>query len=304
MGKPFDGARWTKWITGFRLNGITYGECTDNKKIFAAVGDSGILLTSSDGARWATQTLGKNLGLVYNLKAATCGGGLFVVVGDNSAIFAYQGGAWRNWKEMKWTGISPSFSPDLRGVAYGSIVRDNRLESRFFVAVGDGGAVFTSSDGKTWEREFLPSHPLFGISYGKSLFVAVGKNGTIFTSSPSPNRLSWVNRSSGTGEDLHGVACGGDLFVAVGKNGAILISSNGVNWERVTLKKPKSLHAITYSEDHSAFVAVGQDGTVLASSDGIAWVELYSEAGEMIYGVACGEGRCVAVGDGIILTST
>jgi photosystem II stability/assembly factor-like uncharacterized protein len=302
MGKPFDGARWTKWITGFRLNGIAYGMRIDNKKVFAAIGDRGILLTSSDGKRWATQTLGKNLELVHNLKAATCGDGPFVVVGDNSAIFTYQGGAWGD--KIIWTGPRPTFSPNLHGVAYGSIVGDNGHESRFFVAVGDGGAIFTSSDGETWKREFQPTPSLFGIAYGKNLFVAVGKNGTIFTSFPSPNGLGWVNRPPRTEEDLHGVAYGGDLFVAVGKNGAILISSNGVNWEGATLKKCKSLHAVTYSEDHSAFVAVGQDGTVLASSDGITWVELYSEAGEMLYGVACGEGRCVAVGDGIILTST
>jgi photosystem II stability/assembly factor-like uncharacterized protein len=115
---------------------------------------------------------------------------------------------------------------------------------------------------------------------------------------------NWTKQTSGTKEDLHGVAYGGNLFVAVGKNGAILISPDGVNWQGGTSKRPKSLHAVTYSEDHSAFVAVGQDGTVLASSDGISWEELYSEGGEMLYGVACGEGRCVAVGDGIILTST
>ena len=305
MGKPFEGTRWTKWITGFRLNGIAYGGCIDNKKVFAAVGDGGILLTSSDGTKWATKTLRSSL-RVDNLKAAACGG-LFVVVGDNDAIFTYQDGEWRSPYQMT-IGSGMTLNASLRGVAYGSVARHHGQEIRFFAAVGavaaagDSGVVFTSSDGVTWKVNHPSSSPsLFGIANGKDLFVAVGKNGAIFTSLDMAN---WTKQTSGTKEDLHGVAYGGNLFVAVGKNGAILISPDGVNWQGGTSKRPKSLHAVTYSEDHSAFVAVGQDGTVLASSDGITWEELYSEAGEMLYGVACGEGRCVAVGDGIILTST
>jgi hypothetical protein len=152
MGKPFEDATWTKWITGFRLNGIAYGGCIDNKKVFAAVGDGGILLTSSDGTKWATQTLRSSR--VDNLKAAACGDGLFVVVGDNDAIFTYQGGGWRSSSQI---GSGMTLNASLRGVAYGSIVRHHGQEFRFFAAVGavaaagDNGVVFTSSDGVTWK---------------------------------------------------------------------------------------------------------------------------------------------------------
>ena len=62
----------------------------------------------------------------------------------------------------------------LKGVTYGN---------GLFVAVGDVGAILTSSDGVSWtQRTSGTSNWLRGVAYGNSMFVAVGWFGTILTS--------------------------------------------------------------------------------------------------------------------------
>jgi hypothetical protein len=98
------------------------------------------------------------------------------------------------------------------------------------VAVGDAGAVYTSTNGIYWRRQNAGiSTWLTGVAYGAGTFVAVGDAGFIAT---SPNGTTWTQRTSGTAVDLNGVAyLGGMRFLAVGRGGLSLLSSNaGVSW--------------------------------------------------------------------------
>lgn len=98
------------------------------------------------------------------------------------------------------------------------------------VAVGDAGAIYTTTNGVFWQRQNAGiSTWLTGVAYGAGTFVAVGDAGFIATSADGS---SWTPRASGTTSDLNRVAyLGGLRFLAVGQGGLSLISSNaGQTW--------------------------------------------------------------------------
>ena len=109
----------------------------------------------------------------------------------------------------------------LNGVTFGN---------NTFVAVGDKGAVRTSSDnGATWDNGTSGiTSELNEIAYGNSTFVAVGQSGRIYTS--SDNGTTW-SRSTWSGSDhLTGVAYGNNIFNAVSSANVIKSTDNGSNW--------------------------------------------------------------------------
>ena len=68
-----------------------------------------------------------------------------------------------------------------------------------------------------------------GITFGNNTFVAVGDKGAVLTS--SDNGSSWDNRTSGTRKQLNEIAYGDSTFVAVGDDVTYLYSSdNGATW--------------------------------------------------------------------------
>lgn len=114
-----------------------------------------------------------------------------------------------------------------------------------FVAVGDHGSIYTSSDAVTWTKQVAPvasntpnpwdPYDLKAITYGNGQFVAVGTHGTILT---SPNGQAWTLVPS-TGiqsgnQDFTGVAYGAGKYVAVTNNASTssIVSSvdDGATW--------------------------------------------------------------------------
>jgi photosystem II stability/assembly factor-like uncharacterized protein len=106
-----------------------------------------------------------------------------------------------NWE---WRNPLPQGN-DLNSMCFGN--------SRI-VAVGDLGAIVSSSDGLTWKiRTSGTMRPLFSVTFGNGLFVAVGDLGTILTSLDSG--VTWKIRTSGTKELLSSVTFGNGLLLMV-----------------------------------------------------------------------------------------
>ncbi len=135
---------------GSSLSGVTYGNGT-----FVAVGDTGTILTSSDGVTWTTRTSGTT----NYLDGVTYGNGTFVAVGDTGTILTSSDG-------VTWTARTSGTSNYLAGVTYGNGT---------FVVVG-AISILTSPDGVTWTAR--TSGEIFyyfaGVTYGNGTFVAVG----------------------------------------------------------------------------------------------------------------------------------
>ncbi len=112
-----DAISWTETkSTPIALWYVTFGN-----GLFVAVGDSGMIVTSTDGVRWTRQSTGTTA----QLMSATWGNGCFVTVGDEGKILTSPDG-------YNWTDRSYGKGKKLYSVTCGS---DK------FIAIGDGGAV-------------------------------------------------------------------------------------------------------------------------------------------------------------------
>lgn len=175
--------------------------------------------------------------------------------------------------------------------------------SGIYVAVGDGGAIVTSTDGINWtERTSDTGKNLHGIVYGGGIFAAVGGDFTEGTILTSPDGITWTGRSSGTTETITGITYGNGTFVAAGIWGTILTSPDGITWTGRTSGTTAYLNGVTFG--NGTFVTVGEQGTILTSPDGITWTGRASGMTGAVNEVTYGNGIFIAVGSGgKILTS-
>ena len=204
----------------------------------------------------------------------------------------------------------PAPIPDINSVAFGA---------GRYVAVGDRGAIFSSSDGVTWSRkDSKTTRNLRSVIYGNNLFVAVGNGNIIRT---SQNGEEWAERRYvGEGELLLSAVYADGQFVIVGARGirdtngkltgtrgVIVTSANGITWnERSLPRTVPLLRSITHAG--GKFVAAGNDETIVTSSDGITWSRTHpassSSTANHLWEVIPAAGGFVAVGtNGVVLTS-
>ena len=177
------------------------------------VAERGQLYTSDDLSTW----LPRDSGVTNALRAVTFFGSRIVVTGESGVVL--------------YADSPTDFKPGtLLDGPTGDWLEGVAASPQIAVAVGDNGAVYTSTNGASWRRQNSPAlnQWLRGIAFGNNTFVAVGENGFIATSSDG---TIWLNRNSGTMAHLNRVAFTSGIFTAVGENGVALISNlNGANW--------------------------------------------------------------------------
>ena len=270
---PLD--KWYKRLIfskGEILNDVTYAN-----GIFVAVGEDGIILTSTNGEIWTKI----NLWTSNDLESVCFGNGNFVVVGWNGTIITSQNG------EM-WTARNSGIHYNLYGVAYGN---------GNFIAFGQGqvgfgeGTKLTSQNGEVWTPVFIGCYgELYGGVYGGGTFMIVGQ--CTYTSSDG---TIWI---PGFGGNLFAVTYGNGIFVAVG--GSDIIIWDGINWfSPENPLKDAWINGIAFG--HETFVLVGNVGKIYTSSDGKIMKERTSGIATHLTAVTYGNGTFVAVGlQGII----
>jgi len=97
-----------------------------------------------------------------------------------------------------------------------------------YVAVGDQGYIYKSTDGSSWTITKEGTEQLNDIYFKSSTpsyFIAVGDNGTILVSSDAQN---WTPLKVGS-SNLNGVSGFGNLLVIVGSDGTVLNSADDTN---------------------------------------------------------------------------
>lgn len=202
-----------------------------------------------------------------------------------------------------WTSGTATGTGAVRGIAYGTQ----------YVAVGDTGTIFISTDGISWAAPGIAiptTATLYAVTYSAGKYIAVGAGGTILSSTDAQ---TWVQQTNADTHDLYSIAGNGvGGFVAVGASGAVLGSPDGVSWTAATSGTSNTLFDISYA--NSLFVAVGASGTVIYSSNAVNWsLPTYTNAGtaaqlnSIVYGYAAGStsGMFVTMGaTGALLTSS
>lgn len=257
---------------------------------YAAVGESGAVITSADNETWTRAS--SDFDSDYNTVAY--GNGLFVAGGNGGYVGKSADG-------VNWTYDSSDASDDILGIAFGNSI---------FVAVGDG-YIMISSDGDTWTSGSDPdiSGKFNGVAYANGYFIAVGDNGRILYSG---NGLDWEVGSNGDTTDLNSVTYGTNGFVAVGQNGMILTAAtpdaawtkNGtiyLDGSDFTASFSSYLYSAAYG---NGIYVIASESMYLTSSDGTNWTVTLDENGlAAFYGVVYGDGGFAAVGAGGIIVA-
>lgn len=142
------------------------------------------------------------------------GGNGFCMVGSSSAPTTISFG---------YMGISANFN----GVAH---------NSGKFIAVGDGGLIYTSTNGLDWTQVTSPvTTKLNTIHYATnaSRWIVAGDGGVVLKS--ADNGLTWTVETSGTTNNLLGIVSNATDIVICGLAGQIVYSNNyGGSWTAAT----------------------------------------------------------------------
>lgn len=248
------GEKWTPVTEHFNgiLNAVTYVE---DYKIFYAVGEEELVLTSTDGMNWT-----KHANDIKSSLVDVAYGNDVVCASSDSSVFYSQGKA--DWQNENRKSLQDSSS--VHALAYGS---------KKFVAIDDGN-VYTSTDGMSdWVKvgeycNLSLNKCIHSIIYNGTKWVAVGEldyEGTIFTSTSADS--TWARLGFDT-KAFRDVAWGGNYFVAVTEDEQILSSTDGEGWisryKADSSSPSKTLCGVAYG--NNTFVAVGHSGLILQSN--------------------------------------
>lgn len=214
-----------------------------------AVGNPGLILSSTDGTTWTSRSSGTSEWLV----AVAYGNGLFVAVGDNGRILRSSNG-----------GVSWTYAANL-----GTINRLNGIiyATGKWIAVGERGTIVTSTDANTWTS--TPSGTtrwLHGLAYSGQYLCTVGEAGTILISTDG---LTWTPRNAGTTKNLEVVTYVNNYFALVGESGTYLYSYAGngaLTWSYTLFNNPATtanLRAI--ASGGGSIVAVSDTGEIFST---------------------------------------
>ena len=252
-----------------------------------AVGDSGAVLTSSNGTSWSPQTSGNSdtwLSVAYSNSLGS-GSGRFCAVSFNGTVM-YSDDLGVTWayastvpQANQWTAIA--WSPALN----------------IFAAVSQNGTnrIMTSSDGNFWSTQ---SNPTGGSGYqweglcwspDKATFCAVAANGNSFIQTMTATSASnWALGNAITGETSNenwAAVCWSSTlgkFCAVA-DGVVafssMLSTDGVNWTPAAGGGGK---AVFWSAAANLFASLGGN-TIKTSAAGASWTTQTTPTGTHDY---------------------
>ena len=214
------------WPQGYDINDVIYANGQ-----YVAVGGSGTVLTSGDGASWNVH---KNAAKGAALRGVAYGNGTYVAV-ESKRIFTSANAV--TWMEAFELPDIPGYNPlydwmlgpspyHLSSVAFGN---------GMFIAVGTY-FILKSENGTHWEIVQEGNYnPLNAIAFGDDRFVAVGNNGYVlhsrdgvnWTGSATPKQnlydVIYIDKGEGGPDDK--------IFVAAGNSGGIFVTdSRSMYW--------------------------------------------------------------------------
>ena len=180
---------------------------------FTAYGAAGTVISSADGSTWTTGISGTT----KNLYGAIYGGARYVAVGAEGTIITSTDGT-------TWQTVATATARDLRTVTFGALVNitgTTTTTTNQFVALGTAGTLLTSTDGLTWTLQPPISTSTINAAVYGGQFVAVGTNGAIYTSADG---VAWQSQVSGTTSELTAIARTATGYIVVGAAGTYLTS--------------------------------------------------------------------------------
>jgi hypothetical protein len=260
---------WVKVFSRETSNSISW---LNNKAIIT--GNSGSILTSTDGINWVTQ----HTGVFTNLNDAAWTGTNYVVVGASGTVLT--------------SADSTTWSSYTAANTFVAVESNGTIT----VAGTSAGAIYTSSDnGLSWtlRSQASPINNIVQIVWNGSIFLAIGGSATTTVQiSTSPDGITWTKRTapalaaSGTVAD----ACwtGTQFSALVGTVTPTNISMNsadGITWTNTTISgTTASPLGITWGGDR--IVAAFNGGTAISTNNGTTW----TFSNSVTPGIVCWDG--------------
>jgi photosystem II stability/assembly factor-like uncharacterized protein len=198
-------------VTTNKLNDVAW----NGANVLVAVGDSGVILNSSNGVTGAWSAVDP-VPVSESLAGVTWGNAQFLVVGAGGTVLSSTDGA-------NWSAETSNVTADLDDVTW-SVDR--------YIAVGKNGTIIISNGDGSWTAQLTPATAttvaLQGVASNDSRIVAVGSNGTMLVS--DDGGVNWSELPQMVNNDLNDVTWDGSQFVAVGSDDTILLSDDGLTW--------------------------------------------------------------------------
>jgi hypothetical protein len=240
--------RW-RWSNpqphGNNIIGLAY---SPSLSLGIQVAERGQIYSSDDLSYW----IPRESGVTNALRAVTFFGNRIVITGENGlvlyadAVDQFQAGTLLTGPTTDW----------LEGVA---------ASTNLLVAVGDQGAIYTSSDGARWRRQTTAfTDWLTDVAWGNGRFVAVGEAGVVLFST---NGTNWTRRVISTADWLS-VHYASLLFTSVGGVGAIASSLDGNLWFPETSGSTNALYTLAASDVNR--MAAGENEVLW--HNGLSWL--------------------------------
>lgn len=187
-----------------------------------------------------------------------------------------------------WSSRNTTAKADLHAVAANTAGR--------FVAVGDGGAAVTTTDGIAWAPTVLGlAANMRGIKCHGGTFIAVGSNGAILRSTDGQ---AWSIRTPpNSTANLTDIEWGGNKWVAVGALGSVGVifvsTDDGLTWSTVTENAgARGNISVRFG---ASWVVGGVGGQVLKSTDGLTFTNGVFGSTDDVNDVAFDSGVWLAV---------
>jgi hypothetical protein len=250
-----------------------------------AVGDNGVILTSTNGVAWRSQTPASQW-----LRGVAYGAGNFVAVGESGKIITSpNGSAWITRGS---------------GLTVENFSRVSFVGGRF-TAVAENGVCASSVNGGTnWVLEATgASNDLFYAVSAAGTRLIVGENEVRSQTLPGP----WVNELAGGNGPVpwtyYSAVSGPDAFHIAGRTGLMEEGRGGTNglpflWVHGDESARQWLWDV--ANPTNLYVAVGDRATILTSGNGVDWrleVPPESATNSIFFGVGGTRDLLVAVGD-------
>jgi hypothetical protein len=161
-----DGLNWTAVATGVTSN--LYGVAYSSILGWVAVGQGGTLITSPDLATWTVRTA--NAGANDLNAIAITSGGVAVAVGNGGTVVKCSDAIGNTWVAQTLGATTNLYAVNTDSVQ--------------FLAVGAGGAAFTSTDWATWvpATSTGTTNDLLAVYGTASKYMVAGKSGTAASS--------------------------------------------------------------------------------------------------------------------------
>lgn len=144
-----------------------------------------------------------------------------------------------------------------------------------FIAVGNGGIMAYSFDGRHWEQlnPGAASH-LHAVCYGNGKYIACGTEKELLYSSDG---INWESREfSYNVSGFESIRFLNHKFIAVTSSGWVLSSDDGIDWIRYRKSSAEKLYDAAYG--NGRYVVVGSQGIIRYSSDAETWIDSTSPA--------------------------